>query len=164
MSPVTARQSPGDSRAGQLTRQADLAYSPQPSNRSNYMPIRTSSLTNQIQKNGARLHQAMAGRVHSHGADQPPSEQEEALILERSLLKEAKATRLAAAKLPKIKAEAVVKAVKPPKAPKAPKAAKEPKEAKTGKDNKPSRADKQVKKAASLEAAKKASKKSAAKT
>ena len=128
------------------------------------MPIRTSSLSNQLQKNGAKLHQAMAGRVHSHGADQPPSELEAALTLERSLLKEAKATRLAQAKLPPVKAVAVVKAAKAPKAPKAPKAAKEPKEAKTGNDNKPSRADKQVKKAASLEAAKKASKKSAAKT
>ena len=128
------------------------------------MPIRTALLTHQLQKNGARLHQAIVGRIHSQGADQPPSEQEEALLVERSLLKEAKAERLAQAKLPRVKIAFVAKAPKPPKAPKAPKAAKEAKEAKTGKDNKPTRAEKLVKKAASLEAAKKASKKSAAKT
>lgn len=128
------------------------------------MPIRTASLTPQIQKNGARLHLAMARRTQSHGADSSPSEEEQALIIERRLLKEVKATHHAHAKPPAAKAAKPVKETKlppPVKAPKAPKAAKEPKEAKSAKDNKPSRADKAVQKAAALEAAKKASKKSA---
>ena len=125
------------------------------------MPIRTASLTHQIQKNGARLHLAMASRAHSQGADQPASEHEQALLDERRLLKEEQAKRQALAKLPKPKAAKLVKKAKPPKPPKAPKAAKEPKEAKAAKDNKPSRADKLTKKAQNLEAAKKAAKKSA---
>lgn len=128
------------------------------------MPIRTASLNNQIHKNGARLHLAMANRVHSKGADQPASEQEQALLDERRELKAAEATRRAQAKLPKAKPVAVVKAAVAPKAPKAPKAAKEPKpakEAKKGGAAKPSRADKSIKKAENAEAAKKATKKSA---
>ena len=125
------------------------------------MPIRTATLTNQIQKNGARLHLAKASRVHSQGADAAPSEQEQALLDERRSLKEAKAQRHAQAKLPKPVVVKVVKEAKAPKAPKAPKAAKEPKAAKTAKDNKPSRAEKSVKKAANLEAAKKSDRKSA---
>ena len=128
------------------------------------MPIRTASLSHQIQKNGVRLHLAMAIRAHSQGADHPVSEHEQALLDERRSLKEAKAQRLAEAKLPKPKAAKIVKEAKPakaPKPPKAPKAAKEPKAAKSGKDHKPSRADKLTKKAENLEAAKKAEKKSA---
>ena len=125
------------------------------------MPIRTASLTHQIQKNGARLHQAMVSRAHSQGEDQPASEHEQALRDERRWLKEAKAKRLAQVKLPKPKAAKPVKEAKEPKPPKPPKAAKEPKEAKAAKGNKPSRADKQTKKAESLAAAKKAAKKSA---
>lgn len=128
------------------------------------MPIRTASLNHQIQKNGARLHLAMASRAHSQGADQPASEHEQALLDERRALKEAEATRRAQAKLPKAKPVALVKEAKPPKPPKAPKAAKEPKpakEAKTGKGAKPSRADKSIKKAENAEAARKATKKSA---
>lgn len=128
------------------------------------MPIRTASLNHQIQKNGARLHLAMASRAHSQGADQPASEHEQALIDERRLLKEAEATRRAQTKLPKAKAVQPVKEAKPPKPPKAPKAAKEPKEpkeAKSAKGHKPSRAEKLTKKAENAEAAKKATKKSA---
>lgn len=125
------------------------------------MPIRTATLTNQIQKNGARLHLAMVSRAHSQGADAAPSEHEQALLDERRSLKEAKALRHAQAKQPKAVAVKVVKEAKAPKAPKAPKAAKEPKAAKTAKDNKPSRAEKSVKKAANLEAAKKSDRKSA---
>jgi hypothetical protein len=127
------------------------------------MPIRTASLNPQIKKNGVRLHLAITSRVHSQGADKPPSERELALLEERRALKEAKAKRLAQAKLPKPKAAKVVKEVKPPKpkAPKPPKAAKEPKDAKAAKVNKPSRADKVAKKAENVEAAKKAEKKSA---
>ena len=128
------------------------------------MPIRTASLKHQIQKNGARLHLAMTIRAHSTGPDQPPSEQELALLAARRLLNEAKAQRRARALLPKpkvVRLATQAKAPKPPKAPKAPKAAKEPKDAKAAKGNKPSRADKQVKKAESLEAARRATKKSA---
>lgn len=129
------------------------------------MPIRTASLNHRIQKNGARLHLAMLSRVHSQGADQPPSEQEHALLDERRLLKETRAKRQAQANLPKPKVAKVVKESKPPKAPKAPKAAKEPKQpkdAKSAKDkNKPTRAEKMTRKAENLEAAKKAARKSA---
>ena len=129
------------------------------------MPIRTASLTHQIQKNGARLHVAMAIRLHSQGADQPASEHEQALLEERRLLKEANAQRHAQAKLPRAKPKPawMLKEPKPPRAPKAPKAAKEPKEAKAAKSSKDhkSRADKLTQKAENLEAAKKAAKKSA---
>ena len=128
------------------------------------MPIRSASLNKQIQKNGARLHLAMASRIHSEGADRPASEHEQALLDERRFLKEAKTKRLQQAELPKPKAAWPVKPPKPPKAPKAPKAAqaaKEPKEAKAAKGHKPSRADKLAKKAENLDAAKKAAKKSA---
>src|SRR5882757_1224754 len=118
------------------------------------MPIRTASLTHQIQENGARLHLAMVTRIHSQGTEQPVSEHEQALLAERRSLKEAQATRQAQAKLPKPKPQAawMMKEAKPAKAPKAPKAAKAPKEAKeakagkAAKDNKPSRADKLTKK------------------
>ena len=125
------------------------------------MPIRTATLTRQIQKNGARLHLAMASRARSQGADQPASEHEQALLDERQLLKDARATRQAHAKLPKPKAIRLVKEAKPPKAPKAPKAEKAPKEAKAAKGDKASRSVKLAKKAENLEAAKKAAKKSA---
>ena len=121
------------------------------------MPIRTATLTRQIQKNGARLHLAMVSRARSQGTDQPASEHEQALLDERQLLKEARATRQAQAKLPKPKAVTLVKAAKPPKAPKAAKAAKTekaPKEAKAAKGDKVSRAVKLAKKAENLEAAK----------
>jgi hypothetical protein len=128
------------------------------------MPIRTASLTNQIQKNGARLHLAMAARIHSQGEGQPASAHEQALLDERRALKEAKATRLAQPRPPKPLPAWMLKEPKAPnapKAPKAPKAAKEPKEAKAAKANKPTRAEKLTKKAENLDAAKKAEKKSA---
>ena len=131
------------------------------------MPIRTATLRHQLEKNGARLHVAMVARAQSRGADQPPSEQEQALLDERHALKEAGAKRQAAAKLPKPKAVRVVKEVKPTKAPKAPKVAKEPKQPKDPKDSKAakakhlSRTELHAKKAEALEAAKKAAKKSA---
>lgn len=128
------------------------------------MPIRIASLSRQIQKNGARLHLAMASRAHSQGADQPASEHEQALRDERQVLKAAQEKRRAEAKMPKPKASKLVKEAKPPKPPKppkAPKAAKPPKEAKAAGANKPSRAEKLSKKADNLEAAKKADRKSA---
>jgi hypothetical protein len=125
------------------------------------MPIRTASLNHQIQNNGARLHLAMVTRARSQGPGEPPSAHEQALLEERRLLKEAKATRLAQPRPPKPKAAWMLKEPKPPKAPKAPKAAKEPKEPKAAKAHKPSRAEKLTKKAENLDAAKKAAKKSA---
>jgi hypothetical protein len=125
------------------------------------MPIRTASLSKQIEKNGARLHLAMMSRAHSRGTEQEASDVEQALLEERRLLKEAQANRLAQAKLPKPKAVKVEKAAKPVKAPKAKKAPKEPKEAKSAHGNKPSRAEKHAQKAEKLEAAKRATKKSA---
>ncbi|MDQ6680192.1 MAG: hypothetical protein M3Y67_04410, partial [Pseudomonadota bacterium] len=91
------------------------------------MTIRIASLTKQIKNTGARLHQAMLSRVHSQGAEQGPSEAEEALSRERRQLKQTQAQRQAKAKLPKAKP---VQAVKVAPAPKAPKARKEPKPAK----------------------------------
>ena len=126
------------------------------------MPIRTASLTNQIHKNGARLHLAMVTRTRSQGADQPQSEAELALLEERRELKAAKATLQAQPKAAKPQPAWMTKEAKAPAAPKAPKAAKEPKAAKaaaTG--NKPTRAEKLTKKADNLDAAKKATKKSA---
>ena len=126
------------------------------------MPIRTASLTHQIQTNGARLHLAMVTRTRSKGADQPASEAEQALLEERRLLKAAKATLQARPKVAKPKADWMLKEAKAPAAPKAPKAAKAPKEAKAdAKGNKPTRAEKMTKKAANLDAAKAATKKSA---
>ncbi len=130
------------------------------------MTIRTASLSKQIKKNGARLHQAMASRAHSQGSKAAALDTETALRAERDELKKAQADRRAAALLPKAKPEPVAKVAKAPKAPKAPKAAKEPKapkEAKGAKGAKPSRADKLVKKAENAEAAKKADRKSATK-
>jgi outer membrane biosynthesis protein TonB len=143
-----------------------MTYIGRPSNpRGLIMPIRTASLNKQIQKNGARLHHAMATRVHSDGAERPASEQEKTLLDERRSLKQAKLDRQAEARQPRPKAAMMPKATKPPKEPKAPKAAKEPKEPKpakaSAKDHKPSRADKLAKKAENLESAKKAQRKSA---
>ena len=127
------------------------------------MPNRVATLNHQIHRNGARLHQAMLSRIHSHGAEPVVSEQEQALIEERRQLKEAQAARRTASALPKARP---VKAVKPPRSPKAAKAPKPPKEPKAAKAAKPakdhlSRADKVAAKAQSLEAARKAAKKSA---
>ena len=131
------------------------------------MPIRTASLTNQIHKNGAKLHLAMLTRVRSRGEGQPASEHEQALTEERHALKKAKAERLAQPRAPSLQPAWMLKAAAAPKGPKAPKAAKaakeakEPKAAKAAKGNKPTRAEKLTKKAENLDAAKKATKKSA---
>jgi len=47
------------------------------------MPIRIASLTHKIRENGLALHQAMERRIHAQGADQPPSDEERALLEER---------------------------------------------------------------------------------
>ena len=103
----------------------------------------------------------MASRTFSQGSEQPADEAEEALREERRRLKEHQEQRHAQALLPRPKGVKPLKEAKPPKAPKAPKAAKPPKEAKAAKGNKPSRADKQTQKAANVEAAKRADRKSA---
>jgi putative endonuclease len=128
------------------------------------MPVRFASLSRQLHSNGQRLHRAMASRTFSQGPEQPADEVEQAMREERRRLKEQQKQRHAQALLPRPKAMKPLKEVKPPKAPKAPKAAKPPKEAKAAKaakGNKPSRADKQTQKAANVEAAKKAGRKSA---
>jgi hypothetical protein len=125
------------------------------------MPIRFASLSRQLRRNGQRLHLAMVSRTFSQGPEQPADEGEQAIREERRRLKEQQKQRHAQALLPRPKAVKPVKAAKPPKAPKAPKAAKPPKEAKAAKGDKLSRADKQTKKAANVEAAKKADRKSA---
>lgn len=125
------------------------------------MPIRFASLSRQIQKNGQRLHLAIASRAVSHGAEEGADDAEKALRDERRRLIELQKQRQAQALLPRAKPVRPVREAKPPKAPKAPKAVKPPKEAKASKANKPSRADKQTQKAANVEAAKKADRKSA---
>jgi hypothetical protein len=124
------------------------------------MPIRFASLSHQIQRNGLRLHLAIASRALSHEPEEGDGDAEKALRDELHRLKELQKQRHAQALLPRPKAVKPVREAKAPKAPKAPKAAKPPKEAKA-KANKPTRADKQAQKAAALEAAKKAHKKSA---
>jgi len=127
------------------------------------MPVRFASLSRQLERNGRRLHLVVASRAFSHGAGQPADEAEQTLREERRHLKDEQQKRHAQSLQPRPKVVKPVKEAKPPKAPKAkaPKAAKPPKEAKPAKANKPSRADKQTQKAANVEAAKKADKKSA---
>jgi hypothetical protein len=122
------------------------------------MPIRIASLTHRIAKNGAMLHLAMMDRIHSHGADHEPSENEQALAEERRLLKEERAKRLVQAQQPRAKADKLVK-THHPQAKEKPKAKKEPKEAKAGRAHRPSRAEKHAAKASALQAASRAPKK-----
>jgi hypothetical protein len=138
------------------------------------MPIRTATLKHQLELNGARLHAAMLARAASHGADDPPSEKEQALLAERRALHEAQEKRRAQALLPKPKA---VKETRPAKLPKAAKPGKAPKEhkdakdakdvrhAKDGKGAKPhlSRTELHAKKAEALAAAKQAARQATAK-
>ena len=76
------------------------------------MPIRIASLHRQIEKSGAKLHRAMLSRIHSHGADDAPSDHERVLMEERRILKEAQATRRAQALQPKPKASKIVREAK----------------------------------------------------
>ena len=127
------------------------------------MPIRISSLTKRIADNGAMLHQARMDRTHAQGADHEPSEAEQALAEERRLLKEERAKRQARAQQPGPTALDKLVRTHHPEAkekPKARKEAKEPKDAKAGKHG-PTRAEKHAAKAAALDAARRAKKKSA---
>jgi hypothetical protein len=124
------------------------------------MPIRTASLNGRIKKNGAKLHLATLSRIHSLGADHEPSAAELALADERRLLKEERAKRQAEAQQPKAKADKLVR-THHAQAKEKPKVRQEPKETRASKGHKPSRAEKHATKAAALEAAKRATKKSA---
>lgn len=130
------------------------------------MPIRGATLNHQLHKNGARLHLAMLTRIHSHGADGAPSDEEQALLDERNGLKAARAESQAKALLPRPKPAKLLRttrAAPKAKAAKSDKPPKEAKEAKPGKAAKPhaSRSEKHAQKAAALDAARRATKKSA---
>lgn len=129
------------------------------------MPLRHATLNHQLQKNGARLHAAMMIRVHSHGADGPPSEGELELMEERRQLKAARDERREHDQQPKAHAPKLVRTTHALAKPKEAKAAKE-KEAKAAKKAKPhmTRTEKHAQKAAALDAARRAAKKSASKT
>jgi hypothetical protein len=129
------------------------------------MPIRISSLTKRISNNGAMLHRATMERVHALGADHEPSEAEQALTEERRLLKEERARRQARALQPGPTAlDKLVRThhAQPKEKPKAAKESKEGKESKEPKAGKrgPTRAEKHAAKAAALDAARRAAKKS----
>jgi len=132
------------------------------------MPIRISSLTKRIADNGAMLHQARMGRIHAQGADHDPSDAEQALAEERRLLKEERASRQARAQQPgptaldKLVRTHHAEVKDKPKATKEAKHkdAKEPKDAKGAKRG-PTRAEKHAAKAAAVDAARRAKKKSA---
>lgn len=126
------------------------------------MPIRIASLTHRISENGQALHRATLSRIEAQGADNEPSADEQALIEERRALKEERANRLAHAGETKPVADRLVRThhALPKDKPKAKKEAKESKDAKTSKAHK-SRAEKHAAKAAALDAARKAGKKSA---
>ena len=125
------------------------------------MPIRIASMAQRIAKNGAMLHKAMMDRIDSLGADHEPSEAEQALVEERRLLKEERAKRQARAQQPRVKAAEKLVRTHHPEAKAKPKATKEPKEPKAAQAHRPSRAEKHAAKAAALDAARRATKKSA---
>ena len=124
------------------------------------MPIRIASLTHRISANGQALHRAMMSRMETFGADQHPSEEEQALIDERRLLKEERDKRLAQAAQPKPSATDRLVRTHHPVAKDKPKVKKEGKETKQAKAHK-SRAEKHAAKAAALDAARRAPKKPA---
>ena len=127
------------------------------------MPIRTASLTKRISDNGQALHRAMMSRERALGADGSPSEAESALIEERRLLKEERDKRQAQALEPKPSAvDRLVRThhAQPKEKPKARKEAQDAKEVKKPKARR-SRAEKHAEKAAAVEAARRAPKKTA---
>jgi hypothetical protein len=126
------------------------------------MPIRTATVHHKLEKNGAKLHQAMLARIHSQGADSAPSEAEQALMEERQHLKDERERRHDDAGHPRPKASKLVRTHHPEAKHKdeKPKVKKE-KEAKPAAKgaHKPTRAEKHASKVAAVEAAKKAAKK-----
>ena len=128
------------------------------------MPIRIASLSRRIAKNGAMLHLAMTQRIHSLGADHESSGAEQALADERRALKEERARRQAHALEPRPKAaDRLVRThhAQAREKPTAKKESKGPKEPKVGKAHGPTRAEKHATKAAAMDAARRAAKKSA---
>lgn len=124
------------------------------------MPIRTASLTRRLSENGLALHRAMMSR----GADQQPSQAEQALVEERRALKEERDKRKAQSLLPRPSAvDRMVRThhAQPKDRPKASKEA-EAREVKKPKARR-SRAEKHAEKAAALEAARRSPKKPATK-
>ena len=124
------------------------------------MPIRIASLTPRISANGQALHRAMMSRMETLGTDHDPSEEEQALIDERRLLKEERDKRLAQAAQPKPSATDRLVRTHHPQAKDKPKVKKEGKDTKQAKAHK-SRAEKHAAKAAALDAARRAPKKPA---
>jgi hypothetical protein len=129
------------------------------------MPLRHASMQHQLHQNGVRLHAAMMSRIHSHGADNPPSEEELQLLEERRQLKAQRDERREHDQQPKANAPKLVRTTHATAKPKEAKVARE-KEAKAAKKAKPhmTRTEKHAQKAAALDAARRASKKSASKT
>jgi hypothetical protein len=119
-------------------------------------------MTRKISANGQALHRAMARRIDSGGADQPPSAAEAALIEERRLLKEERDQRKAQPRHRPSALDRLVRTHHPePKAkPKVRNAAHAAGETSKPKPHK-TRAEKSAEKAAALEAARKTPKKPA---
>lgn len=128
------------------------------------MPIRTATVNRQLEKNGARLHQAMMARIQARGEDHEPSEEERALMAEREQLKQERARRHEQALQPKAKASRLVRTHHAEgKHQDKPKPKKEKEAKPQGKGHKPTRAEKQATKAAALAAAKQKSRAAGAK-
>jgi hypothetical protein len=125
------------------------------------MPIRHATVHHKLEKNGARLHQAMLARVQSHGDASEPSETEQLLMQERQQLKDERTRRHDDADQPKPKASKLVRTHHAEARKDAKPKAKKEKEAKPAAKgaHKPTRAEKHATKAAAIEAAKKAAKK-----
>jgi hypothetical protein len=125
------------------------------------MPIRTASMTKRISRNGQALHAAMMSR----GADDKPSEAEQALLEERKQLKEERDKRAAQALEPKPTAvERMVRThhAQAKEKPAGSKEAKDTKEVKKPRARR-TRAEKHAEQAAAVEAARNKSKKPATK-
>jgi hypothetical protein len=124
------------------------------------MPIRTASLTKRISRNGQALHRAMMHRQEA-GADEAPSQAEEALIEERRQLKEERDKRQAQALQPRPSAVDRMVRTHHAQPKEKPKATRETQAAKGVKKPKArmSRAEKHAEKAAAQEAARRSSKK-----
>jgi hypothetical protein len=125
------------------------------------MPIRFASLTKRIAENGLRLHRAIMKR----GADQAPSEDEQALIDERRRLQEDQGKRRARSLEPKPSAVQRLVRTHHAEPKEKPKSSKELAEAKAAKKPKArrSRAEKHAERAAAIEAARRSPKKPATK-
>jgi len=129
------------------------------------MPLRhSSSMQHQLHRNGVRLHAAMMSRIQSHGADDPPSDEELELMEERRKLKAERDERHDQALQSKPKApKLAVRTTRAQPKPKEAKASKDQEAKAAKKAGKPhlTRTEKHAQKAAALDAARRATKKSA---